>query len=194
MIYDGIKEGKYIILRPVEISDATFTSKLRGDAELCKYIHKVDSTMEGQKDFIRNQREQKGDLYFVIESASGNPIGTIALYHINCKNGEIGRWVSYGNAFQNLEAVILLHDLAFDNLGIEEVYSCTNVINERIINFWRHFGSDGVFIEEQYDFTASKNIIKYNTYKKEIRPRITKVLRYDEVEERNEQHKNRSEF
>ncbi len=179
MVYDGLKKGKYILLRAIEINDAEFTAKLRGDAELCKHIHQVDASIIGQREYIRNQRDEKGDYYFLIETLNEKPLGTIALYHFNNDSAEIGRWVSYGNAFENIEAVILLHDIAYEELGLNIVYTCTNVVNNTVISFWKRFGGDDNYIEEQSDFTAYKNVISKDTYYKKIRPKMTKLIRYD---------------
>ncbi len=178
MVYQGCLQGKYISLRSVEIADAIFTSKLRGDDELCKKIHKVDASVQGQEKYIVLQRETQGDLYFIIRALDDRPLGTIALYHMDNDSAEIGRWVSYGNAFENLEAIILLHDMAFEQLHLETVFTCTNIINERVKNFWKRFGGDETFIEEQEDFVASKNIVTKTTYYNMIRPRMIKMLQY----------------
>ncbi len=178
MIYKGKKTGKYISLRTVEEADAVFTSKLRGDEELCKLIHKVDFSIEAQQKYLRSERNSKSNYYFIIETIMEEPIGTIALCNVNDKSGEIGRWVSYGDAFQNLEAVVLLHDIAYEDIGLVYVYTCTNIENERVKSFWKRFGGDETYVEEQIDFTASKNIVYKDSYYKSFRPRLTKILRY----------------
>jgi len=179
MVLEGELRGKYVSLRSVAAADAADTARLRGDEELTRHIHRVDTTLEGQKKYIEWQRQQPGDYYFSIRGAEeGQFLGTIALYHFDGSMAELGRWISRGNAFQNLEAVILVHDFAFEHLGLEAVCTCTNVTNERVIGFWRRFGSDRLYIEEQADFTASKNIVTRETYAGAIRPRMEKMLRY----------------
>lgn len=176
MVYNSIIGGKYIWLKSVDVSDASFTSKLRSNIELCKFIHKVDASIEGQKEFILNQRQTQGDYYFLIQSHDKNPLGTIALYHICGTTAEIGRWVSLGNAFENLESIILVHDFAFNTLNLESVYTCTDVNNERVKNFWMRFGGDERYIEEESDYIASKNIVSKQTYYSQIRPKMAKLL------------------
>ena len=170
--------GKYICLKAVSEEDAEFTAKLRADDNLNKHIHKVDTTIDGQKKYINAQRNKDNDYYFIIWSLSGEALGTIALYNIKSGSGELGRWVSYGNALQNLESIILIHDIAFDILKLKTVFTCTNITNDRVISFWNRFGSDEKYVEEEEDFTASKNIVSENTYKTTIRPRMEKLLRY----------------
>ncbi len=177
MVIDDVLEGKYVSLRCVNENDAAFTGKLRADDNLCALIHKVDTTLEGQLRWIRYQRSLVDDLYFIIQKDE-KPIGTIALYNITDNTAEIGRWVSYGNSFENLEAVILLHDYAFNKLNLKQVYTCTNIFNEKVKSFWKRFGSDELYEEMQSDFMASKNIIFSETYKCIIRPRMGKLLKY----------------
>lgn len=178
MIYPHALQGKYVVLQSVCTEDAEFISKLRSDETLCKHIHKVDTSMEGQTSWINFQRDQGDDYYFLIKSINGSSLGTIALYHIKRDSAEIGRWVSYGNAFENMEAVILIHDLAFDILHLNLVYTCTNISNEKVKSFWKRFGGDKTYIEKEEDFVASKNEITYDTYRDFVRPRIIKMLRY----------------
>lgn len=178
MVFEQEIHGKYIRLKAVSEDDAEFTAKLRSDDNLNRHIHKVDTTISGQKNFINTQRSRDNDFYFIIWSLSGEALGTIALYNINSECGELGRWVSYGNALQNLESIILIHDFAFDILNLESVFTCTNITNDRVISFWNRFGSDEKCVEEEDDFTASKSIVGKNTYKTKIRPRMEKLLRY----------------
>ncbi len=178
MVYDKLIKGKYVYLKSVSENDAEFTAKIRSDPELTKRIHKVDTTIEGQKKFINFQRNKDNDYYFIIRSIDDIPIGTIALYNIEHESGELGRWVSYGNAIQNLETVILIHDIAFQELHLQSVFTCTNITNNRVISFWDRFGSDDKYIEEEDDYTASKNIVTYDTYLDAIRPKMIRLLRY----------------
>ena len=178
MIYKGAKKGKYISLRSVETSDAKFTGRLRSDAILSRYVHKVDSTERGQIEFIKWQREEEDDYYFLIEADDKRPLGTIALYHFDKDSAELGRWVSYGNAFENIESIVLLHDIAFEETNLNRVYTCTNVLNEVVVNFWKRFGGDMSEIINMDDFVAYKNIVTKETYYNTMRPKILKLLRY----------------
>lgn len=178
MVYEKEIQGKYVFLRAVSIEDAEFTAKLRSDDLLIKHIHKVDTSIEGQKKYIQEQRVKDNDYYFIIWSSDNESLGTIALYNFDGKCAELGRWVSYGNAFQNLESVVLLHYFAFEVLKLESVCTCTNITNTRVISFWKSFGSDELYIEEEADFIASKNVVTKKTYNECIRPRLIKILRY----------------
>ncbi|HAU4306024.1 TPA: N-acetyltransferase, partial [Citrobacter freundii] len=49
-------EGRTIHFRLIEESDASFLYQLRMDETLNKYISKVDSSIEMQKEWIRNYK------------------------------------------------------------------------------------------------------------------------------------------
>lgn len=180
MIYNEPCNGKYITIRSVKFEDAEFTSALRSDKKKCEHIHNVDATIEGQIKWINYQQNKANDYYFLIQSLTGDKLGTIALYNFFDDECELGRWVSYGNALQNLESVVLLHDIAFDSFNMNAVFTCTNITNAKVISFWKHFGSDKNYVEEQLDFIANKNVVYKDTYKKLIRPKLAKLLRYEE--------------
>lgn len=48
----------------------------------------------------------------------GNIIGMRGIYNVTNDSAESGRTIGYGDAFQNMEALILGIDFAFDILGV----------------------------------------------------------------------------
>lgn len=136
-----IIKGKFINLRPVEISDAEFILRLRLDENLSKFVNKVSSDVELQKKWIANQISRENDYYFIIEDKFSIMLGTISLYNIDCTSGEFGRWISIGSAIQNIESVILLHNFGFYDLNLELIHSNTVVENLRVISFHKSFGA-----------------------------------------------------
>ena len=118
--------GKWITLRCAEESDAEFTLAIRNDLKLTKFIPKVNGDIESQKYWIRKQREKYGDYFFIIENKSHNSVGTISCYDFDYENNicEGGRYISYGDSIENIEAMLLLYDFIF----IEQKFS-TIVMN-----------------------------------------------------------------
>ncbi|MBM7309217.1 GNAT family N-acetyltransferase, partial [Citrobacter freundii] len=91
-------EGRTIHFRLIEESDASFLYQLRMDETLNKYISKVDSSIEMQKEWIRNYKEREKEhieYYFIIERNDTNEkIGTIRLYGITDDNRFCwGSWI-----------------------------------------------------------------------------------------------------
>lgn len=170
--------GKYIILRCVEIEDAAFVLELRTDESKNKFIHSTENNLEKQQEWIRRQLDEKNDYYFVFEDKDENPIGLASIYNINQiqKEAEFGRWISKGNALQNLESAILLHDFAFGELGLNEVYTRTMSTNKKVRGFWKRFGGNNVGDIEVDGIILNKNIIDKENYEKVIREKNNRLL------------------
>ena len=119
-----------------------------------------------------------GDYYFLILNSQDIPIGTVSIYNIFEKEAELGRWVSLGNALENMESVYLLHKWAFEKLDLEMIYTKTLTLNHKVVNFWRKFGATMI---EEIDSEAGKispgKITKDNFFNY-IDPKIKKLLRY----------------
>lgn len=141
MVYNGIIEGRYVNLRSVEERDAEFTLSLRQDPNLTKYLPKLNITLEQQISWIRKQRNQEGDYYFVVENKKGEKIGVIGVYDVNGDCAETGRIAMIGNAFESIEAQLLSFDFAFDILKLEKTVNYVMADNIHALRFSQMFGS-----------------------------------------------------
>lgn len=141
MVYNDVLEGKYVNLRSVEEKDAAFTLSLRQDPILTKYLPKLDITIEQQISWIRKQRNQEGDYYFVVENKKGEKIGVIGVYDVNGDCAETGRIAMIGNAFESIEAQLLSFDFAFDILKLEKTVNYVMADNIHALRFSQMFGS-----------------------------------------------------
>lgn len=141
MVYNNIIEGRYVNLRSVEERDAKFTLSLRQDPNLTKYLPKLDITLEQQISWIRKQRNQEGDYYFVVENKKGEKIGVIGVYDVNGDCAETGRIAMAGNAFESIEAQLLSFDFAFDILKLEKTVNYVMADNIHALRFSQMFGS-----------------------------------------------------
>lgn len=142
MKYLEIIEGKLTDLRLVEITDAEFILSLRLDENLNRFVNKVSPDIIKQREWIRSQQVKENDYYFIIQDKANNSLGTISLYNIENETGEFGRWVSIGNALQNLESVILLHKFGFNVLNLKLIHSNTVVENKKVLGFHKNFGAN----------------------------------------------------
>lgn len=176
MIYHRNIEGKYVVLRSVNIDDAEFIIKLRTNEKYNKFLHTTGNNISLQRSWIKQQQDREGDYYFVIQNQKGHVLGLISIYNINGKMAECGRWISEGNAFENLEAAKLIHEFGFRILGLELIYTCTVKENLTVVNFWIRFG--GVFAGYVFSepFTLYKNNIDIDLYSGEIEKKINKLL------------------
>lgn len=170
-VYNDIINGLTVRLRAIEERDAEITYEWRTDPEKTKYVHVSTGTVEDQLRFIQRQRTLPGDYLFIIENLDGFPIGMKGIYNYNPeqKTVESGRFIGYGNQIQNIEALYLGFDFAFDYLKVEKVIMSALERNEGMISiqkslgvkefkrdYLRDFGCDNVYFE----------LSKENYYKK----------------------------
>lgn len=133
--------GKIISARSVEEKDSEFVLRLRLDQRLNFFIHSTSPDLASQREWIRNQQTRIGDYYFLLSDLMVKPFGLASIYNICGTECEFGRWISEGNAFQNLETVILMHDFGFNTLGLERINTFTRKENSKVVRFWIRFGA-----------------------------------------------------
>lgn len=176
MIYNNIIKGINVSLKYVECADAEIILKLRTNQLLNKHIHDTENDLEKQKQWILNQQKRDGDYYFVILNKKAEKIGVVSIYNIKNGNGELGRWISIGNAKENLESIVLMHEFGFNTLKLKNLYTCTSKDNTKIINFWKRFGGEFGGLIEVDKFTLSKNIVSVDKYLNEISKKVKALL------------------
>lgn len=175
MIANTNIQGKFVTLCPTQIADASFAIKIRRSEKAAQYLHYTSDNLSEQEKWIATQREKENDYNFTVFNKKDEKIGLVALYNIDGKEAELGRWCSFGNAFENLETVCLLHDWGFQELNLEEIYSCTMKDNKKVVSFWRKFGAK--FVEEiDTGYISIKNATNKSTYYTEIWPLLSKML------------------
>lgn len=142
MAVSKVLSGELVQLVPVEDEHAQFTRQIRSDPELTQFIPALHNTLQEQRAWIARQREKDGDYFYIIADKAGQPLGTVAVYDIDAENDrcEFGRYISRGNALQNVEAAILLLDYIF-----AEHAGCVDFMNDqrnkKINSFWKRFGA-----------------------------------------------------
>lgn len=179
MVYDGILTGKTIRLRSVEESDAEVTFKMRSDPEKNQYIHAATGTVDDQRNFIKKQRQLPHDYLFVIEDLEGNPIGMKGVYNYDPENNtyESGRLIGYGTQFQNIEAMMLCFDFAFDVLGATGVTMSALENNSGMLSIQQRFGVEFTHRDRYEDMPADS---LYSILTKEAyavsRPKVSALI------------------
>lgn len=152
-------DGYCYRLRPVKLSDAEFIVKTRlEDAERNIYIHKISPDVSLQEEWIRNYLERDGDYYFIVENRFSNESeGLIAFYNVEGNKAEWGRWVIKKGSFAAAESVKLLYKIAFEQVGLDELYCDTIEDNKAVVSFHTSIGEktrevikDGVKLNGTY--------------------------------------------
>ena len=136
--------GKWATLRIADESDAQFTLNIRNDPKLNRFIPAVNGTVESQVLWIQKQRARDFDCFYVIESAGGERRGTVSFYDLDPENSacELGSYISYGNAMENVDAAVLILDRIFDRLKLKTVVLNIDENNSKVIKFWQRFGAE----------------------------------------------------
>ncbi len=168
--------GKWVKLRCANESDAQFTLDIRNDKKLNSFIPAINGTVEKQTDWIENQKKVKFDLFCVIESVGGERKGTISCYDFNQekKACELGRFISYGNALENVEAAILLLDHVFKS-GVDTVVLNIDENNRKVVNFWHRFGAEFDEKIQMNNWISERYLLYYKIYSK-YRSKIVALL------------------
>lgn len=141
MIYDKILEGITVNLRSVIPDDAEITYIMRRDKEKTKFMHTLSGTIENQREYIIGQNKATDDYLFLVLDKCGKPIGMRSIYNVKGLSAESGRTIGYGDAFQNIEAIIIGYDFAFEILGIESIYMDAFADNESVRGIQKRVGA-----------------------------------------------------
>lgn len=142
MVYERPIVGYTVRLRPVEESDAEITYKMRSDPDKTKFVHRSTGSVLDQLNYIQKQRVLPGDYLFIVEDFDGNPIGMKGVYNFNEKERtcETGRFIGYGSQIQNIEALKLSFDFAFEILKVEQIYMAALEENSIMLSIQKRFG------------------------------------------------------
>lgn len=129
-------------LRPVKITDAGFIVALRNSPHVFGKMGKAAQTVEEQEYWIRNYFNNKDDFYFIVESLTGVPLGTVGIYGINWENAstEYGRLALIKGSFAALPSAILCLDIAFDYLQMKRIEIFVFSNNKHVLSFDKKCG------------------------------------------------------
>ena len=136
--------GEYINLRPLLISDAALTFKWRQSAR-SKFLNLGAANVELQSIWITSRPATEYN--FVIELKSGDPVGMVSLTGVDTVNrrGEPSRFlIGEENAVKGIpaavEAMKLIYELAFDQLGLVRVCGIVAAENHLMIKWQTYLG------------------------------------------------------
>jgi RimJ/RimL family protein N-acetyltransferase len=148
-------ECRQFALRPVAVADAEFILDLRLDPELARFINETSQSVDAQRSWLQDYLRRPGDYYFIIEQASSHiPVGTIAIYSLDTesKRAEWGRWIIRPPHAAAVESALLIYEVAFDKLLLEEVYCRTLTENRQVVSF---HNSCGLATRSEGELTAT---------------------------------------
>jgi HEPN domain-containing protein/RimJ/RimL family protein N-acetyltransferase len=148
-----IIQGKSIKLRLIEIKDAEFILSLRLDSNLNKHLSSVNNDLNAQIDWIKKYKEreiEKEEYYFIIESLSGEPYGTVRLYDFRDNSFCWGSWIIKPNSpsIVSIQSTLLVYQFAFYTLHFEKSHFDVRKENLKVIDFHKRMGGKIVSEDE----------------------------------------------
>lgn len=169
-------------LRPVKLNDAQFIIDVRlEDAERNKFIHAISKDVAVQENWLQAYFERDGDYYFIIENRlTGQPEGLIGIYDVCDGKAEWGRWVVRKDSFAAVESVDLIYRVAFERVGLVELYCRTVQDNTEVVSFHSSIGEKTrCIIENAFEingvvYNAVEQYSDKNTFYSEIHPMLEK--------------------
>ena len=164
------------------MTDSKFITTIRKKKSVSRYINNPPLNLDHQIEWTRQNIENKKTRDFIILNKKKERIGTIALNDINFKkrNAEWGRWICLGNPCQSVESFLLLSRYSFYNLKLKNIYSLTNIKNNKILNFQIRAGGkySGIIINKYLMRGKKIHAVKYTFNKKsylKLKKKIIKI-------------------
>jgi RimJ/RimL family protein N-acetyltransferase len=138
-------DGRAFRLRPIDLGDAGFVVTLRTDPRAAGRLHPVSGSVADQVAWLAGYLLRPGDWYWIVERRFDDaPEGTVGLYDLDEAAGaaEWGRWILRPGSLAAAESALLLYRIAFEHLGLNEVYCRTVATNSAVVSFHDRSGLD----------------------------------------------------
>lgn len=142
MRHDITVSSAGITLRPVRLEDAAEIVIMRSDPVQSRFVHAVSPVVDDQVLWLTRYLARSGDFYFVVErSHDGRFEGTVGLYDLADDKAEFGRWFLKPGSLAAPASAMLIYHVAFEELGLSEVYCRTVEDNKAVISFHEAYGA-----------------------------------------------------
>ena len=160
-------------LRPVIESDARFILDLRLDPDRAKHLSPIADDLAAQVEWIRGYKDRElvgREFYFMIESLSGESVGTVRVYDVAPKSFVWGSWMVRRGAppIAAVEAAVGVYDFGFGVLDREKSRFDVRRANKSVVRFHDRFGATrtgedetNIYFEmtrEQYTITRARYV------------------------------------
>ena len=136
--------GEFVNLRPLREEDAEMTLGWRL-SDRAGLLSRGAENVADQATWIRSRPESEHN--FVIELTDGTPVGMLSLIGIDHWHGHavsarflIGDEEAVRGVPAAVEAMKLLYELAFDELGLSRVWGLVVADNRRMVKWQRYLG------------------------------------------------------
>jgi RimJ/RimL family protein N-acetyltransferase len=142
-------KGFHTRFRPVRAEDAAFIVWLRNQDRALGRVGDSLEDVHSQEAWLEEYFQRPGDLYFIIETAGGIPLGSYGVYGLKGDSAEVGRWILRPGTPAALPSVMLALDLCFRQLKLARVRARTVAENHSVLSIHRKIGFRPVWTEPQ---------------------------------------------
>jgi RimJ/RimL family protein N-acetyltransferase len=133
-------EGFGVRIRPVDLDDSAFIVWLRNLEHTQGKIGNSASSLAAQEAWIRTYFDRVDDIYFLVETLNGFPVGTHGISGVADGSGEAGRLIIRREAPAAVPTSLITFDLAFGEMGLRELRGTSVSTNEKVHSYVRKFG------------------------------------------------------
>lgn len=151
-------QGFSVRFRPVQMEDAPFIVSLRNSNHAKGNVGDSAVDVAGQEAWLEAYFKRSGDYYFIIETAAGIPVGTYGIYNVFGSTAEQGRFVIRSEVRAAPASAVVSLDLAFGQLGFQQLTGSTVASNHAALSFYRKLGFRQIRLELAARSIAGKEI------------------------------------
>lgn len=155
--------GRTLVFRDVTVMDAEFILALRTDSRKSLHLSATSNRVEKQIAWLEAYAHAQDQAYFIIETASAEPIGTVRLYDPREDSFCWGSWLLKNGAPQTaaIESALIVYEYGFDHLGFGCAHFDVRKGNKSVWRFHERFGARRVAETEQdYFYTIGREEIE----------------------------------
>jgi len=172
--------GKRLIFRDAIVNDAHFILGLRTNDLKSRYLSATVNNLEKQKQWLSDYAKSEDQVYFIIESVSGELLGTVRLYDPQEKSFCWGSWILIEGAPQSaaIESALMVYSYALDYLGFSGAHFDVRKGNESVWRFHERFGAQRVGESESdyfYEINMEQITAARTKYKKYLPQNVNTV-------------------
>jgi RimJ/RimL family protein N-acetyltransferase len=146
VISESILEGQKVRLRPVEERDLPFFVEWLADKDVTRWLAAVDEppTLEDEHDWYESARADENGVLWSIETLDGDLVGSTDLRLApHAERAELGIAIQDKTRWSEglgTDAIRLVVEYAFDELGLHRVELQTDEANARAIRCYEKVG------------------------------------------------------
>ncbi|MFZ6657587.1 GNAT family N-acetyltransferase [Undibacterium sp. TJN19] len=154
--------GNKLRLRNAGINDARFIISLRTDATKARFLSATSPDVEQQVRWLEKYALDTNQIYFIIQNAERENIGTVRLYDQQANSFCWGSWIIQAGAANSssIESALLVYHFALA-LGFEQAHFDVRKGNESVWKFHERFGAQKIReTAEDFHYTLNADAIR----------------------------------